>query len=254
MAGKLMVGKYLVSSSLAIMAVLAAGVALYSLRYYGALVDSWLDVDPNIRAVIEHVPIQALTYADRARGPCSRPVPVFSRTSREISGSASLVGPRLCRSLRGCRYWRAGHFALSVRRPGRGTWLRHSGGAVDRYHAWRLARRCAAPIRAASPVDALQLRDDLRRGDLAAANSDRVRAGICELFGDVGMAPLHLLDSERGPGRALFLYGCLAPSAGACDGLISAAGNTDYEGFDVRSFEPDSTRRRSARPGDRRGG
>src|SRR5260370_3959364 len=57
-----MVGKYLVSSSLAIMAVLAAGVALYSLRYYGALVDSWLDVDPNIRAVIEHVPIQALTH------------------------------------------------------------------------------------------------------------------------------------------------------------------------------------------------
>src|SRR5258708_30261783 len=62
MAGKLMVGKYLVSSSLAIMAVLAAGVALYSLRYYGALVDSWLDVDPNIRAVIEHVPIQAMTH------------------------------------------------------------------------------------------------------------------------------------------------------------------------------------------------
>src|SRR5258708_20486687 len=57
-----MVGKYLVRSGLAIMAVLAAGVALYSLRYYGALVDSWLDVDPNIRAAIEHVPIQALTH------------------------------------------------------------------------------------------------------------------------------------------------------------------------------------------------
>src|SRR5258708_13128090 len=57
-----MVGKYLVRSGLAIMAVLAAGVALYSLPYYGALVDSRLDVDPNIRAVIEHVPIQALTH------------------------------------------------------------------------------------------------------------------------------------------------------------------------------------------------
>jgi uncharacterized membrane protein len=57
-----MVGKYLVRSGLAIMAVLAAGVALYSLRYYGALAHSWLDVDPKIRAVIEHVPIQALTH------------------------------------------------------------------------------------------------------------------------------------------------------------------------------------------------
>src|SRR5258708_40293019 len=57
-----MVGKYLVRSGLAMMAVLAAGVALYSLRYYGALVHSWLDVDPNIRAVIEHVPVQALTH------------------------------------------------------------------------------------------------------------------------------------------------------------------------------------------------
>jgi uncharacterized membrane protein len=57
-----MAGKYLVRSGLAIMAILAAGVALYSLRYYGALVDSWLDVDPKIRAVIEHVPIQTLTH------------------------------------------------------------------------------------------------------------------------------------------------------------------------------------------------
>jgi uncharacterized membrane protein len=57
-----MAGKYLVRSGLAIMAILAAGVALYSLRYYGALVDGWLDVDPKIRAVIEHVPVQALTH------------------------------------------------------------------------------------------------------------------------------------------------------------------------------------------------
>jgi hypothetical protein len=57
-----MVGKYLTRSGLAIMAVLAAGVALYSLRYYGALTDSWLDVDSNIRAVITQVPIQALTH------------------------------------------------------------------------------------------------------------------------------------------------------------------------------------------------
>src|SRR3981081_2977511 len=48
-------GKYLVRSGLAIMVLLAAGVALYSLRYFGVLVDSWLDVDPKIRAVIEHM-------------------------------------------------------------------------------------------------------------------------------------------------------------------------------------------------------
>jgi len=55
-------GKYLVRSGLAIMVLLAAGVALYSLRYFGVLVDSWLDVDPKIRAVIAQVPIQALTH------------------------------------------------------------------------------------------------------------------------------------------------------------------------------------------------
>lgn len=57
-----MVEKHLVVSARAIMAFLAAGVALYSLRYYGALTDSWLDVDPKIRAVITHVPLQALTH------------------------------------------------------------------------------------------------------------------------------------------------------------------------------------------------
>jgi uncharacterized membrane protein len=57
-----MVGKYLARPGLAIMAMLAAGVAFYSLRYYGALADHWLDVDPKIHAVITQVPIQALTH------------------------------------------------------------------------------------------------------------------------------------------------------------------------------------------------
>jgi len=57
-----MAGKYLARSGLVMMAILAAAVALYSLRYYGALVDGWLDVDLKIRAIIEHVPIQALTH------------------------------------------------------------------------------------------------------------------------------------------------------------------------------------------------
>lgn len=57
-----MAGKYPARSARAIMAILAAGVALYSLRYYGVIVDSWLDVDPKIRAVVTQVPIQALMH------------------------------------------------------------------------------------------------------------------------------------------------------------------------------------------------
>jgi len=57
-----MSGKYAARSARAIMAVVAAGVALYSLRYYGVIVDNWLDVDPKIRAVITQVPIQALMH------------------------------------------------------------------------------------------------------------------------------------------------------------------------------------------------
>jgi hypothetical protein len=57
-----MVGKYLVRSGYGIMAILAAGVAFYSLRYYGVLADSWLDVDPKIRGVIAQVPVRALTH------------------------------------------------------------------------------------------------------------------------------------------------------------------------------------------------
>ena len=57
-----MVGNSLARSALAIMALLAASVALYSLRLYGVLADNWLDVDPGIRAVIARVPIQALAH------------------------------------------------------------------------------------------------------------------------------------------------------------------------------------------------
>ena len=57
-----MSGKYPARSARAIMAILAAGVALYSLRYYGVIAGNWLDVDPKIRAVITQVPIQALMH------------------------------------------------------------------------------------------------------------------------------------------------------------------------------------------------
>jgi hypothetical protein len=47
---------------LAAMGVLATGIALYSLRYYGALADVWIDIDPQLRAVIAAVPIRALAH------------------------------------------------------------------------------------------------------------------------------------------------------------------------------------------------
>jgi lysylphosphatidylglycerol synthetase-like protein (DUF2156 family) len=46
----------------ATMTVLAAGVALYSLRYYGALVGVLIDIDPRLRSVIAAAPIQALAH------------------------------------------------------------------------------------------------------------------------------------------------------------------------------------------------
>jgi hypothetical protein len=58
MAGKRVIGRFGVVT----MAVLATGVALYSLRYYGVLADVWLDIDPRLRAVIAAVPIQAMAH------------------------------------------------------------------------------------------------------------------------------------------------------------------------------------------------
>lgn len=55
-------GKLLARFGLAVMALLSAAVALYSLRFYGVLVGTWLAVDPKIHAVIADVPIQALTH------------------------------------------------------------------------------------------------------------------------------------------------------------------------------------------------
>ncbi|HJW42499.1 MAG TPA: DUF2306 domain-containing protein [Rhizomicrobium sp.] len=48
--------------SLATMAFLAAGVAVYSLRFAGVPAHIWLGIDTGIRSVIERVPLQALTH------------------------------------------------------------------------------------------------------------------------------------------------------------------------------------------------
>ncbi len=44
------------------MALLAAGIALQSMRFMAVPWGIWLGVDPGIRSVIEHVPVQALTH------------------------------------------------------------------------------------------------------------------------------------------------------------------------------------------------
>lgn len=58
MAGKRVIGRFGVVT----MAVLATGVAFYSLRYYGVLADAWLGIDPRLRAVIAAVPVQAMAH------------------------------------------------------------------------------------------------------------------------------------------------------------------------------------------------
>lgn len=57
-----MVDKRVAQYGLAIMAVLATGVALFSFRFFGVLGGFWLDVDPGIRHVIEREPVEALTH------------------------------------------------------------------------------------------------------------------------------------------------------------------------------------------------
>ena len=182
-----MIRKYLVRSGAVIMAVLAIAVALYSLRYYGALVNTWLDVDPMLRAVIQQVPMQALTHM-------------------LIAPVALLLGPfQFFPALRAkypqAHRWSGRVYIAACVIAGTGalaTTPYASGGPVaglgfgilavllGRHDARRLACRRAAQIRTSSSADALQLCDDLRRGDIASANSGRIRARICELFGDVG--------------------------------------------------------------------
>jgi uncharacterized membrane protein len=57
-----MAEKYLARLGFAIMGLLAASVAVYSLRFYGVLNGNWLGVDPGIREVIARAPIQALAH------------------------------------------------------------------------------------------------------------------------------------------------------------------------------------------------
>jgi len=57
-----MAEKYLERSAFVFMALLAVGVAVYSLRFCGVLADNWLDVDRGIRAVIVRVPVQSLAH------------------------------------------------------------------------------------------------------------------------------------------------------------------------------------------------
>lgn len=45
-----------------VMAVLAVGVALFSLRFWGVFAGHWFNIDPGIRALIERTPVQALTH------------------------------------------------------------------------------------------------------------------------------------------------------------------------------------------------
>jgi hypothetical protein len=60
--GKFMVGTQLSRFGVSAMALFAVFVALYSLRYYGALADVWPAVDPRLREVLTQVPVRALAH------------------------------------------------------------------------------------------------------------------------------------------------------------------------------------------------
>ncbi len=212
-----MVGKYLARSGLVMMAILAAAVALYSLRYYGALVDGWLDVDLKIRAIIEHVPIQALTHM-------------------LIAPVALLLGPfqffpRLRAKYPQAHRWSGRVYVAACVVAGTGglaTSPSASGGPVAGLGFGILAVLWVGTTLGAWRA-AVQRQFALHR---------LLMRWIPELFGDVGMARLYLLDSERDRRGALFGDGGIAPSGGARDGLISGAGNTEYEGFGVMAGLP----------------
>ncbi|RFB75685.1 DUF2306 domain-containing protein [Methylovirgula sp. 4M-Z18] len=54
--------QYVANGARAAMAILATLIASHALRYYGVLGHVWLGIDPKLRAVIEHAPVQALTH------------------------------------------------------------------------------------------------------------------------------------------------------------------------------------------------
>jgi len=53
---------YVVGMARAAMVFFAAVIAIHALRYYGALGNIWFDIDPKLKAVIRHAPVQALTH------------------------------------------------------------------------------------------------------------------------------------------------------------------------------------------------
>jgi hypothetical protein len=147
-------------------------------RLIGVLPDVWLEIDQGIRGVITNVPLQALTHMLIAPialilGPFqffpsirSKNPHVHHWTGRAyvtVCVVAGLAGLATAPFASGGPVAGLGFGILAV------LWI---GTTIA---AWRAAVQRKFPVH----LDALQLCDDVRRGDLAFADSCRVRARIC---------------------------------------------------------------------------
>ena len=143
-------------------------------------------------------------HAGGTPGPSAGRAAVLTGFAREVPKGPSLCGSDLRGELchRGSRS--AGDGVACFGGPRCRAGLRYSGGAVDWRHSGGLVGGRAASVRAASIADAPELCHDFQRGDVAPADPHRVHVGLCQLFGDVGLARVHVLDSERGGGRSVF--------------------------------------------------
>jgi hypothetical protein len=139
-----------------------------------------------------------------------------------------------CNGLRGCRNCRVGGFPYASGGPiaGLGFGILAVLWVGTTLGAWRAAvqRRFALH----RLLIAVQLRDDVWRGNFAATNSSWVCAGILQLLGHVSMAGLHLLDSERLRGGDLFDAERKVEDAAANPG--SPVGDTNYYGLAARKI------------------
>ena len=100
-----------------------------------------------------------------------RPLAVHSQVARAVAASSSLDRQPLCARLCGGRRGSARNRTVRIRWPDRRPGLRNACRSVAVDDDFRLARCREPQDRSAPHLDALQLCDDIRRRDVAAADS-----------------------------------------------------------------------------------
>jgi Predicted membrane protein (DUF2306) len=191
-----------------IMLVLATVIAAHALRYYAALENVWLGIDPNIKAVILRVPLQALTHmlialAALILGPLQffpglrARHPKLHRWSGRIYVLACVIGGAAALatspSASGGSVAGLGFGTLAI------LWIGTTAAA------WISAVQRKA--RVASATHAIRLRDVLRSRRPSPADSDRLSAGVRQLFRHVSHFGVYFVDTQRLDRRPFFDVG-----------------------------------------------